>query len=91
MPYVPIDCSYYDVLESLAVRRRLVQIVFEDAGGLQYEVESRIVDVFTRGEEEFVRLENGLDVRLDRLQSVDGLPRPGSAACTAPGHPTTTG
>ena len=72
--YQPINCNYYDELEAIAVRRRLVEIQYLDLEGNQQEVNTRIVDFRTANKEEFAILENGLEIRLDRLVQVDNKP-----------------
>jgi hypothetical protein len=70
---VPIACSLHDRLEALATMRRPCAVVFRapDSGDLT-EIYGRIVDVFAREGAEFVRMEDGTTVRLDRLVRVDG-------------------
>lgn len=82
MGYVPIDCSFHDRLESLAVRRLVVPVAVREAGTTR-AFEARIADVFSRDGAEFARLvtEDGseVEVRLDQLVSVAGVTRPGEA------------
>ncbi len=69
--YVPVDCAFHDRLEDAVVRRRSCRILYLEEDGAEREVTTRIVDVWTRGEEEFVKLETGTVVRLDRLSRVE--------------------
>ena len=69
--YNPIACHVYDELESLAVRGAFCRIQFVSAGEVE-SVESRIFDVFSRNKEEFIKIEDGREIRLDRLRSIDG-------------------
>lgn len=72
--YEPIDCSLHDELEARATRGKPCVIRFRDVRrGQEREVSDRIVDVFARSGEEFVRLASGEEIRLDRLQAVDGV------------------
>lgn len=74
MTYRPIDCSVHDQLEHVAVLRRVCRIRYRTPQDQEMEVLSRIVDIFARGGEEFVRLESGDEVRLDRLIAVAEAP-----------------
>ena len=72
--YRPIDCGVHDRLEDLAVRRVLCRIRHRvpsgsgaDATGEEVEIEGRIVDVFARDGEELLRMDDGREIRLDRL------------------------
>ena len=71
--YKPIDCSLHDELESAATLRRTVSIVYETSEE-SLEVKDRIVDVFSKDGEEFIRLASGLTIRLDRIISFEGIP-----------------
>lgn len=70
-PYHPIDCSVHDRLEAFATLRTMCRIAFRAADGRFGEEVGRIVDVFTRGSEEFLRTSSGREIRLDRLESVE--------------------
>lgn len=72
-PYRPIDCGLHDRLEAHATLGRVVRIIARGPHGEIHEIEDRLVDVFARGDEEFVRTAGGELIRLDRLESVDGV------------------
>jgi Rho-binding antiterminator len=72
MKYTPIDCNFYDILEASAVLKKVVVIEFmNDLENIQTTTQ-RIVDLFIKNKIEFMKLENGLEIRLDYLKSVDG-------------------
>ena len=77
MSYQPIDCHYYDRLEAWATRRTPCLLVFLDEEGGQQEVSGLIADLYTVNKAEYLRMDNGLTLRLDRLLSVNGIPVPG--------------
>ena len=71
--YVPINCSYYDELEAFATLRQSVTIVYENFTTKETEtIKTRILNFYIRDKVEFMVLENGADIRLDALISVDG-------------------
>lgn len=72
--YSPIACELHDRLESAATLRQVVRIVVAEPGVAPREFDDRIVDVFTREGAEFIRTRGGEVIRLDRLDSVDGVP-----------------
>lgn len=53
--YVPIDCSFHDMLEALVVRGTVCEVVCRDATGGRRSATARFLDVFAEGREEFVR------------------------------------
>lgn len=77
--YQPIDCNFYDILEANAVLRKVVLIEYLDKDKLR-KVENRIVDLFIKDKAEYMRLENGLEIRLDTIHAVDRNILTGSCA-----------
>ena len=71
--YRPIACGLHDRLEALATTGDVVQIVTRSSDGARRTLEDRLVDVFASGGEEFVRTGGGELIRLDHLESVDGV------------------
>lgn len=74
--YQPIDCNYYDRLEAWATMRTICKIVFRDETGKEQDVSARIVDVYALNKVEYMRMDNGLVIRLDSLLSVNNIPLP---------------
>ena len=80
--YTPISCSYYDRLEAFAVKRTLCVIVFKQPNHTnERTVEAKIVDVFSKGQEEFIRLDTSEEIRLDYLISINGILNPTGISC----------
>lgn len=70
--YTPISCSFHDHLEHWAVRRTTVEVVWTQDGEEQ-RATTRIVDVYAQAGADYLKLEIGTVIRLDRLVSVDGM------------------
>jgi Rho-binding antiterminator len=82
--YEPVACDFTDELENLAVRRAPVDVAYWDESGQPQTVSGVIVDIFTSPEkEEFVKLNEGEFIRLDKISEV--RPRPAQYV-TANGH-----
>ena len=82
-PYIPIDCGFYDILEAQAVLGHSCSVVYLDDAGEARHLDTRVLDVYARGSEEFVILEaypGQTPLRLDRLVRVAGVDRPGSCS-----------
>ena len=71
--YNPINCSYYDVLESLATLGTLANIEIDQGDGSRIIIEDRIIDFKTHEGEEFIILKSGQTFRLDLIKSVNGI------------------
>ncbi|MEM0994407.1 MAG: hypothetical protein AAF847_12045 [Bacteroidota bacterium] len=70
--YIPINCSFYDILEVTATLKKACIIRFYDTEEASTETRSKIVNLYTKKQEEYMELDNGLVIRLDRIISVDG-------------------
>lgn len=75
-PYQPIDCNYYDRLEAWATLRTVCRILYRDENDQQQEISAIIEDVYTALKVEYMRLDNGLVIRLDKLVAVNDIPLP---------------
>ncbi len=82
-PYQPISCAFYDELEALATLRKRVQLVYRNELGHVAEIIGIIRNFATRNKAEFLILDSGIEIRLDRLIEVDGKPLAGYC-CSAP-------
>jgi Rho-binding antiterminator len=70
--YQPIDCNFYDNFEAAIVTRRVVDLVYLDPFGEAVTAATGLKDLKTKLTEEFIQLESGEWLRLDRIVSVDG-------------------
>lgn len=70
--YQPISCDYYDELEIVAMRQTIAEVVFENEAGEKTTISTKIKTLQTRNSEEFLILENGDEIRLDKLISMNG-------------------
>jgi transcriptional antiterminator Rof (Rho-off) len=73
--YEPVACSFYDELGLRMMRERPCTLVV-DEGEQAETIEAVLADVFTEGGAEYVRLDDGRRIRLDRIRRVDDVPRP---------------
>lgn len=71
--YRPIDCGVHDRLESAAVLRTPCRIRYRDGSSRPREVEAVIVDVYAADGAEYVDLDDGSTIRLDRLLRVEPI------------------
>ena len=70
--YTPIACGVHDRLESWAVRRTTVDVVWRD-GDTEHRAATTLEDVFAHAGADWVRLRTGAEVRADRLVAVGGV------------------
>ncbi len=68
--YQPIDCGVHDRLESYATLGSVCDVRFVAPDGSERSASGRIVDVFARDGAEYLRLDDGTEIRLDRLRTV---------------------
>lgn len=70
--YKPISCSLHDELEARATLRKQSTILYRNE---QNELETTVAiikDIYTRSGEEFILLDNGMEIRLDKIEKIDG-------------------
>lgn len=67
--YTPIDCNLYDRYEAAATLKQRVRLDLVDGS----TVEGVIVDLFHKGKAECLRLDDGMEIRLDRIVSFQVL------------------
>lgn len=72
--YQPISCAYYDELEALATLGRKSTIQYHDLEGNATTVEGVIKDFYVENKVEYMTLDDGRDIRLDKLIAVNGKP-----------------
>jgi methyl halide transferase len=64
--YTPIDCNVYDRYEAAATLKQRVRLELVDGSA----AEGIIVDLFHKEEAEWLRLEDGTELRLDRIKDM---------------------
>ena len=70
--YKPVNCDFYDELEALATLKKKADIVFIADNGGKSVIQGRITDLYTRDHVEYMKLDNGLEIRLDEVIEIDG-------------------
>jgi transcriptional antiterminator Rof (Rho-off) len=78
--YSPIACDFHDRLESFATLRRRVRLSLRD----EATAEGIIADIYTTADkQEFLRLDHGAVIRLDRI--LDIVPADSAGPAGPPG------
>jgi Rho-binding antiterminator len=70
--YVIVSCDFQDHLEEWSTLRQNCQITYRDAENKQIEVQGLIVDIYAADKADFLKLDNGTVIRLDKIVSVNG-------------------
>jgi transcriptional antiterminator Rof (Rho-off) len=73
--YQPVSCRLYDELGLRMLRGTSSVLVIDTEEGTE-TIETVIRDVFSEGDAEYVRLDDGTRIRLDRIRRVDDAPSP---------------
>ncbi len=68
--YTPVSCDFHDRLEAFATLRTLCRIVYQHPVQGLTEAHGRIVDVYAANRADYLRLQDGSEIRLDWIQSV---------------------
>ncbi len=70
--YILVSCDFHDQLEAWATLRQTCQIIYRDSAHALIEVQGRIVDVYAADKADFLKLDSGTIIRLDKIVSVNG-------------------
>ena len=71
-PYKPIDCSFYDRLEEAITLNTEVVLEIEQDGEIK-PLKTTLIDLFIENKIEWVMTGIGDKVRLDHIQSINGI------------------
>ncbi len=66
--YKPIDCGIYDHFEMNAILKKKIYFEYLDENQNIQTISSIIKTLKTQNKEEFMILENGLEIRLDKIK-----------------------
>lgn len=66
----PVNKEILEELEVLAAMKKLCIIKFEAENGGTPEIKARIAGIYTIGDDQYLKTEEGLSIRLDRLIQV---------------------
>ena len=69
--YRPISCSFYDELEARATTGQRCTLHYRGEDGELLTHEGIIADLYIRDRVEYLRCQDGFELRLDRLTAVD--------------------
>lgn len=70
--YKPISCNFHDELEAICVLKKKCEIIYSD-GEAEKSITGLIKDIITKKDGEFIEMDGGETIRLDKLISVNGL------------------
>jgi Rho-binding antiterminator len=75
-PYVPISCEFHDRLLASATLGEECELEIGSDVGVAERIRGVIADVYSRGGAEYLRLDDGRTLRLDRIRALNGRPMP---------------
>ncbi len=70
IPYKPVDTDLVDDLEHFAVDKIHVRIVYLDQTQTREEMRGHIAEVYTKDHQEFLRMGDKREIRLDQIMEV---------------------
>jgi Rho-binding antiterminator len=78
--YIPINCEFLDRIEHWCVKREHCEITYRQ-GTFPRDLQTTgiITDIFTRDKAEFLTLDDGEEIRLDKIVAINGYELPKNA------------
>jgi transcriptional antiterminator Rof (Rho-off) len=68
MSYQPISCGLYDRIESLAVGKNNVELIYSD--GIENKtISGKIENIYSKNKAEYLRI-NNIEIRLDQIKTI---------------------
>jgi len=68
MKYQPINCSLYDRIESLAIGKKYIEIIYSDDKENK-TIFGKIENIYSKEKAEFLRI-NSIEIRLDQIKTI---------------------
>lgn len=68
---VPMSCDLRDILEEIAARKRQCTITYRNKSNKFTEVRGQIVDIYAAEGADWCKLDNGLVIRLDKIEEFE--------------------
>lgn len=68
--YDSVNCDFTDELEFVIIKKLQVELKYWNSKNILHAIRGRIIDIFTKDHEEFLKMSNLTEVRLDRIASV---------------------
>jgi transcriptional antiterminator Rof (Rho-off) len=69
MKYQPISCSLYDTIESYAVSKKNVEVIYSDEAERK-TISGKIEDIFSKEKSEYLRI-GKIEIRLDQIKTIN--------------------
>jgi len=74
--YLPIDCHFYDELEAAAVKKINSSLRYLGQDKQEMQIQGRIVDFIHINKAEYLVLEDGFKLRLDKIITLNDKTAP---------------
>lgn len=71
--YIPIACETYDLIEQLIIKKTPFSLKYYNDEHEEVTFTAIAVDVFSNDGAEFLKLDSGLILRLDKIKSIDNI------------------
>jgi len=69
MDYKPINCNLYDQIESYAVKKNNVDIIYLDEELKKEKISGKVENIYSNQNSEFLTISN-INIRLDKIKSI---------------------
>lgn len=69
--YVPVACDFTDELEHFCVLKETVLVSYWNSDLKLESIRGKILDLFTINKSEFIKMESGVEIRMDRIFSLE--------------------
>lgn len=69
MKYQPISCSLYDRIESLAIGKKYIEVIYSD--DIENKtISGKIENIYSKDKAEYLRIDS-IEIRLDQIKTIN--------------------
>lgn len=68
---IPANGSFYEMVNGLHLNKQKAAILYDDHGVTR--AEGLINDLFEKQDGHWIRLDDGIEIRLDKIQAINGV------------------
>lgn len=76
--YQPVSCAFFDMIEDFAEKKEEVRIEYYDNQHSIKSTTGHITNIFTEDKQEFLMVDYGDEIRLDKITGINGKRGPAS-------------
>jgi Rho-binding antiterminator len=71
--YISVACGLYESIELAVIRKSMIRLNYKTSDGNLSEISDQPINLISKNKAEFVLLKSGLEIKLDKILTIDGI------------------